>query len=190
MRRHVGAVTLLAGLLVVGTVPAAAQALTAELRAGGAVGNYSESGAGLELVPGPSFGAQVELEVVEDVSAYAAFNRSTFGCEEGFCTDLDVSMTSQGFTLGARWSPWLAWVRAGLALEGLDVETEGEGTTSSDPGLGLDLGAGLSLDLGRRMELRPGVAYRRHAASDATGDGHVAVVTGELGFAVRFGDRR
>jgi hypothetical protein len=170
-----------------GAAGAAGQGIQAELRGGAAIGNYSESGAGLETIAGLALAGQVEVPVAEDLSAYAAFTRATFGCEEGFCTDRDVTLTSQGLAAGVRWSPRWVWARAGLAYQWLSLETAGEGTTDADPGFGFDLGAGAAFQLSGQVELRPGVTYRRHAASTEDGDGTVAVLAAEMGVAVRLG---
>ena len=174
------AILVLAGL---GAAPLTAQAVRVELRAGAAVGNYTGTDAGLDVLPEPAYAAVLEVEPVEDLAAYVAFTRSGFGCEEGWCVDQDVSLTSQGLTLGGRWSPHWVWMRAGLAVQELDIEAR-DGSESSDTGLGFDLGAGIALDLGRGVELRPGVTYLRHEAATELGDGHVALLALHVGLAV------
>lgn len=175
---------LAAALVAVGAVsPASGQRFGMELKAGGAVGNYTETDAGLEFVPGPSFGVLVEARLTGPVSGYAGFTRSTFGCKEAFCEGRDVTFTSQGLILGARWTHGLVWGRAGLALQALQITSDARNETS-DPGVGWDLGAGAQIPLGRGIRLRPGLTYLRHGAATDDADGHVAVLALEIGVAV------
>ena len=162
----------------------AAQDVSLELRGGAAIGNYSESGAGLEWEPGPSFAAEAQLEVRPRLAVYAGFARSSFGCEEGFCTDRDATFTAQGITAGARWTSGLPWVRAGLAWQALELDATGGGG-SGDMALGFDLGAGVDFSLGRGVRARPGISYRRVGSSLDDEDGHFTLLTLELGAAVR-----
>lgn len=181
-----GGILLAAALFVAGAAsPAAGQRLDLELRAGGAVGNYTATDAGLEFVPGPSFGALVEVGLTGPVSGYVGFTRSTFGCDEALCTGRDVTLTSQGLVLGARWTEGLFWGRAGLSLQALNVTSEVQDETS-DPGIGWDLGVGAQIPLGRGVRLRPGLSYLRHDAPTDV-DGHVAVLGLEIGVAVGLG---
>lgn len=182
MRLACGLGAALALLLLVGAAPLTAQTVRVELRAGAAVGNLSEADAGLDILPEPAYAAVLEVEPVADLAGYVGFTRSSFGCEEGFCEGRDVTVTSQGLVLGGRWSPRWVWLRAGLAYQGVDVEGEGA-SDSGDAGLGVDLGAGVALDIGRGVELRPGITYLRHQANTDLGDGHVALLTLQIGFA-------
>lgn len=171
--------------LVMLSAPArsAAQDLRVELRAGAAVGNYSETDAGLEIVPGPTFGALVELWPTETLAAYLGVSRASFGCEEALCTGQEVSLTSQGMAVGGRWSPGLPWVRAGIALHTLDIRAT-KMDDSSDPGLGFDLAAGLDIPVWGALRVRPGLTYLRHATSTDQGDGHVGLFALEIGGSV------
>ncbi len=176
-------VALVTGLA---TAPVAAQRVEVEIRAGAAVGNYSETGAGLEWVPGPSFGAAVELWPGETRAAYIALHSSSFGCEEGFCAGGNVSITSQGLVLGGRWSPGLPWVRAGVGLQWLRLDAE-QADERFDAGLGFEAAAGLTWRVSERVNLRPGLTYRRQAVSTAGGDQHAGVFVLELGGSTRLG---
>lgn len=194
MIRPVGAVGRIAGVLALAAValvvrPAAASAqrFAIELGAGAAIGTYSESGAGLETVPGPAFEALLQAALTESVAAYAGFSRASFGCDEGFCTDRDVTFTSQGLVVGARWSQGLPWVRAGLALQALDVDAR-SASESADVGLGWDLGAGLEVGVSG-VRFRPGLVYRRHRAETGLGGGHVAILLAQVGVAIGLGGR-
>lgn len=165
---------------------AAAQRFGLEVRGGAAVGSYTATAAGLDVLPGPSFGAALETRVSGPFSAYLGFSRSSFGCEEGFCAERDVSLTSQGLVAGVRWGPGLPWLRAGLAVQSLRLTAAAQEETS-DVGVGWDLAGGLEIRVTDRFRLRPGLTYLRHAAATDQGDGHVALLALELGVAVRFG---
>lgn len=160
----------------------AAQTVAVELRAGAAVGNYSETAAGLEWAPGPSLGLEAQLALTPVVDVYAGFTRSSFGCEAGFCTEQAATLTAQGVTAGARWAGGLPWIRAGLAWQSLDLDAVA-GSGSGDAGLGFDLGAGIEVGLGRTFLIRPGLTYRRVGTTLDADDGHVATFALEIGVA-------
>lgn len=172
-------------LTAAAAAPAAAQRFAVELRAGAAVGNYTETGAGLDIVPGPSFAATAELRFTELISGYAGINRSAFGCDEGFCAGRDVSLISQGASAGLRLTRGLFWARAGAAVQVLRQETDAQ-TVTSDPGIGWDLAAGVEIPVGRGFLVRPGLTYLRHQASAEEVDAHVALLALEVGVAMRF----
>jgi hypothetical protein len=182
----VGAAALMGTALA--PAPTAAQSLAVELRVGGAVGNYSETDAGLEWVPGASFGGTVAVGVAPAVSAYAGFTRSSFGCEEGFCTGRDVTLTSQGVVVGARWQPGIPWARAGFAWQTLDVESDG-GDESVDGGPGFELGAGAAIPVAG-IQVTPGLLYRRHGTSSEVEEGFAAALLLEVGLRVPLGGGR
>jgi hypothetical protein len=171
---------------VLSPASAVAQRFGLEVRGGGAVGSYTATAAGLDVIPALSFGAALETRVSGPFSAYVGLSRSSFGCEEGFCAGRDVSLTSQGLVAGARWGPGLPWIRAGLALQNLRLTADGEEETS-DLGVGWDLAGGIDVTLADRFHLRPGLTYLRHAAATVQGDGHVALLALELGVAVGLG---
>lgn len=176
----------LAGAVVLAAVspaPAAAQQVIVELLGGAAIGNYTDTDAGLDVVPGPAFGVLLELRPTETLAGYAGFTRSSFGCEEGFCSGRDVSMTSQGIVLGGRWAPGIPWVRAGLAFQGLTLRAEGP-DSRFDPGPGFEVAAGVEVPLWRQIRVRPGVTWLRHDASTELGGGHVSLLAFQVGVAM------
>lgn len=186
MIRTPTAALLGATVLVLGAaVPVSAQRFSAELRAGGAIGSYTQTDAGLDLVPGPAFAATVEVGFTESVAMYVGINRSSFGCEEALCTGRDISLTSQGVLAGGRFSAGLVWARAGMAIQALRVATDAVTETSS-PALGWDLAGGVAIPVGQGFEVRPGITYLRHGASTDGGDDHVALLALELGVAMEF----
>lgn len=165
---------------------AVAQRFGLEVRGGAAVGSYTATAAGLDVIPALAFGAALEARLSGPFSAYLGFSRTSFGCEEGFCAARDVSLTSQGLVAGARWGPGLLWLRAGLALRSLRLTADGEKETS-DLGVGWDLAGGLEITLTDRFRLRPGLTYLRHTAATDQGDGHVAALALEIGVGVALG---
>lgn len=187
-RRLAAASLATVAIAAAAAVPVAAQRVTLHAYGGAAVGNYSESAAGLELTPGLSIGAMAELGIVQAVgiSVYAGLTRGTFNCEEGFCAGNPTELTSQGLVAGLRWSPGPVWARGGVAFATLDISPEGGASGTTDRGVGFDLGVGLNFDLGPSLQLRPGVGYRRHAASLEGDDGTLALITGDVGLAFSF----
>lgn len=157
------------------------QRVDVEVTGGASVGNYTDTGAGLDILPGPSFGARVDVWPTDDLAGYIGFTRSMFGCEESLCTDRDVSLTSQGVVAGARWSPGLPWLRAGVAVHTLNLRASGDTEDDFDPGFGFELAGGLDFGLADLFRVRPGVRYLRHGASSDTADGHVALLALEVG---------
>lgn len=180
------ALALAVALVFTAPATAGAQQLKAELKAGAAVGNYTDTHAGLDVLPQPTYGALLELWPTETLAAYVGFTRASFGCREGFCTDRDVSLTSQGLVAGGRWAPDLPlgpWVRGGVALQGLDIQATGA-DERVNPGLGFELGGGIDFPVGGTFRIRPGLTWLRHQASTTLGNGHVALLALEIGAAV------
>lgn len=176
---------LVLALAAMAAKPAAAQRYTVELRGGAAIGNYTDTGAGLDVVPGPSFAATAELRFTELVSAYVGINRSAFGCEEGLCIGRDVTLVSQGATAGVRLTRGLFWGRVGAAVQVLRQESDAR-TVTSDPGIGWDLAAGVEVPVGRGFLVRPGLTWLRHQTPDDDIAAHASVLALEVGVAMRF----
>lgn len=162
-----GAAAAIAVMLALAPPPAASAqvpgVLGVELRAGGAVGSFEPTGAGLEMVPGPAWGISVSWGPNETIAAYAAWSSITFGCDAGFCSGFDVSFTSSGLSLGARAQaplPGTPWLRAGVLLHDFEQRWDGgpapgSTTTGADPGL--EAAAGLTWPVGARLSLVPGL---------------------------------
>lgn len=190
VRRTATAVALVVAAAGALPMPAGGQELVGELRAGGAIGNYTGTGAGLDVVPRPSLAATVGLRLTELVSAYVGVNWSWFGCNESLCADRDVSLASRGARLGVRLSRGVFWGRAGAALQSLRVGSDAA-TEVSDLDVGLDLAAGVEVPVGGGLLIRPGLTYLRHGVTLGGSDGHVALLALEVGVAMTLtGQRR
>lgn len=163
---------------------AASQRIAVEVAGGAAVGNYTATDAGLELRPGPSLGARIDIAATPSLGGYGGYIRSTFGCDEAFCTNRDVSITSQGPVVGARWHGGAFWARGGLAWQSLDVQATGGGEDETEAGAGFELAGGLDFGLGSRFRVRPGLRWLRHQASTPDREDHVAILAFEVGLAV------
>lgn len=185
--RHGQELLLAAGLAaaLLAAAPASGQRFGVELGAGGAIGNYTETDAGLDIVPGPAFSATVDVRLTGLWSAYAGINRTGFGCTEALCAGREVSLVSQGARAGVRVTRDVLWARGGLVVQSLRITTDAV-TETSDPGLGVELGAGAAIPVGRGFRIRPGLTYMRHAAPTADADGHTALLVLEVGVAMRF----
>lgn len=193
---------LLAALLVGATAPATARAqvLSLEVQGGASIGAYDETRAGLDAAPRPTLRAEVGYTPIIrrrlTAGVYASYERSSFGCEDGFCGGYDVEMTSAGLGAGLRFGlrlPGRPWLRLGAAYHGLDLSASGGGegapeeTFEPDPGatLGLEVGTGVAVPVTPWLALTPGVSYVRYASATAAGtpgeESAVVVVSGRLG---------
>jgi hypothetical protein len=158
----------------------------AELRAGYTVGSHSGTAAGLDMAPALSFEALVVRPITPLLSVYGGFARTTFGCEEGFCLDRDLTVTGNHGVVGAEARKAWAWLRLGLLLGKTEVGSEGE---PPDLGPGIHVGAGITLGSGR-LSFRPGVSYRWMGASTSSGSDHAVALAGELGVGILLGSVR
>ena len=159
----------------------------AELRTGLSVGSHSESGAALDIVPKISVDVVFKRQVHPSWSAFGGYYRTTFGCEEGFCTGLDLSIVGNHGVLGAEWTPhmpWLRgqpWARAGLLFGSTEAGMDGD---SPQFGPGIGLGAGAVVSFGRLL-LLPGVSYRWLSANTTSDSAHAVALSMQLGFGIR-----
>ena len=159
----------------------------AEVRTGLSVGSHSASAAALDIVPKLSFDVVVKRRVGPSWSAFGGYYRTVFGCEEGFCTGLDLSVVGNHGVLGAEWAPRFPvprgqpWLRTGLLFGSTEV-----GTTGDPPefGPGLDLGAGAVVPVGWLLVL-PGLSYRWLSANTASRSGHAVALSFHLGLGIR-----
>lgn len=171
---------LLAILMLLAPVVAGAQ-VSGELRAGGAIGNHAPAAAGLETIPGLSLSGTALFMPRPWLAAYASVARSTFGCEEGFCSGRDVSVRTMSLGAGVRVYPlaW-AWLQAGAINLSATVSASGSEEPSTGA-LGYEAGAGLRFPMGPRMALVPAVLYRTGFEDAAK----TTVLAGELGVQFR-----
>ncbi|MGH7457617.1 MAG: hypothetical protein ACREKN_00845 [Longimicrobiaceae bacterium] len=171
--------------------PARAQTFAVELRAGGGVGATESSGAGLELVPRPSFGLTVSYAPLVRLAVYAGYSRRSFGCESVFCHGRGIDFTSSGPHAGVRFGFPLAgrpWLRAGVVVHHLEANAkEPPARESSELAAGFEAGAGLAFGLTRRVTLTPGIGYTRYSATfgDQPKEGVVLLVA-DVGLRISF----
>lgn len=169
-------------LLLVATSAQANAQVAVELRAGAAIGNHLPAAAGLETSTRPSLAASVEVSPLSFLSLYGTYVRSAFGCQEGFCEDRDVTVTTSGVGAGGRLHlPRLPWVRAGVVHLATSVAAD-DGDHTIPAGPAFDLGTGLTLRVGGVLELLPGITYRAHFAPED----RTTTLSAELGVLLGF----
>jgi hypothetical protein len=174
-------------LLAAAVTPAEAQ-LSAELRAGAAIGNHVPAAAGLQAKPGLALAGSVEYMAVPLASVYASYVRAAFGCDDGFCTDRDVTVVTRGVGAGVRLHrERLPWLRAGVLIYDAKVDAD-DRSGSVDAKLGFEVGAGWSVELRDGVSLLPGLFFRSQSSDQRT-----TVLGADLGVNVRipwrFGNR-
>lgn len=161
----------------------------AELRTGVSVGSHSASAAALDIVPKISVDVVFKRQVHSSWFAFGGYYRTAFGCEEGFCTGLDLSIVGNHGVLGAEWTPQLPglrgqpWARAGLLFGSTEAGTGGD---APQFGPGIDIGAGAVVSFGRLL-LLPGVSYRWLNANTSSRSAHAVALTLHLGIGIRLG---
>lgn len=173
--------------------PAAAQ-MQVEARGGLTVGNHTAHHSGLDIVPGVSVDVVIRRQILRSLAVYGGYFRTSFGCEESFCLDKDITVVGNHGALGAEWSPpgmeerpARPWVRAGImfgSTEALDAKVPLD--VPADPGIGFHMAAGLSVGSGR-FRFLPGVSYRRLAATQGDDEATAVAVAVDVGFAYRLG---
>lgn len=159
----------------------------AEIRAGITIGSHSRSGAALDVVPKVSVDVVLKREVAPELSVFGGYFRTAFGCEEGFCTDADLTVVGNHGALGTEWAPtpsWLRgqpWLRAGLLFGSTEV-----GTAGDDPefGPGVLVGSGATVFFGRLLFM-PGVSYRWLTANTTSSTAHAVALSFHVGFGVK-----
>lgn len=137
--------------------------LRAEFLGGMTIGSHTASAAALDMAPSVSLGVGASMSVWRpDFAVFAAYQRASFGCEEGYCLNRGYTVTGNHGAVGVEWAPRRAWMRAGLLF---GVVTAGD--TGSNFGIGVLGAAGFTVDAGK-LRLKPGVSYRwMQAATDA-----------------------
>lgn len=152
-------------LAVVPPSPLAAQVpgvVGVEARAGGSVGSFTPTSAGLELAPAPSWAVSVTWGPSAMIGGYVAYSAVGFRCEGAFCRGYDVSFVSRGVSLGVRGQaqlPGQPWLRAGVLLHELEQRWGGTtpGNESTGAGPGFEGAIGATWRVGPRLYLVPGL---------------------------------
>lgn len=160
-----------------------------EVRAGASIGSHSASAAALDIVPKPSFDVVIRGEVIPTLSVFGGYYVTVFGCEEGFCTERDLSVVGNHLAVGAEWMPDLPqlvvqpWVRGGFLFGTTEAGTEGDPPSA---GIGGDLGVGLEVALGRLL-IHPGVSYRYLTANTESSTAEAVAMSFHVGFGMKLG---
>ena len=184
------AMTVLPGT-VTGQLPDWLGQTQAEVRTGLSIGSHSASAAALEVVPKLSVDVVLKRQMIPTLSAFGGYYRTAFGCEEGFCTDRDVTVVGNHGVLGVEWAPLVPrlrgqpWLRAGVLMGSTEAGTEGE---SPELGIGADLGAGATVSFGRLLFM-PGVSYRWLKANTVSTSAHAVALSFHLGFGIELSGR-
>ncbi len=162
----------------------------AEVRAGLSVGSHSASAAALDIVPKVSLDVVLKRQINSSWTVFGGYCRTAFGCEEGFCTGLDLSIVGSHGVLGTEWTPDVPWLRGQpWARGGLLFGSTRAGTKGDPPqfGPGIDIGVGGTVPFGRVL-LLPGVSYRWLSANTASNTAHAVALSLQLGLGVRLGN--
>lgn len=172
-------------LSIVAALPssAAAAQIQTELRTGLTVGSHSGSAAALDFAPSWSFDLVVRKQMWERVALFGGYYRTAFGCEEGYCTDQDVTVVGNHGAVGAEWGSGGPWLRMGILFGATNA---GSGGASPDLGIGLLGAAGLVVG-GGRVSFMPGISYRWMTANSARDSDRAIALALDVGVAVRLG---
>ena len=180
MSRALALGTIMGAVLLHSSAAAQTQA---EFRGGLTVGSHSASAAALDVAPSVSFDLVIRRQVLPSFAVFGGFFRTAFGCEDGFCTDRDLTVVGNHGALGAEWGRGGPWLRAGVLLGVTSVGSEGE---RSDLGLGFHGTGGLTVGAGR-VRFLPGVSYRWWSASTPSASDHAIALALDLGLAFQLG---
>lgn len=187
VRRVAGLAAVLSGVAI--AFPGAAEAQTPvgsiqfEARGGLTVGSHTGSAAALDIAPAVSFDLVVRRQMWRQVALFAGYYRTAFGCEEGYCTDQDITVTGNHGALGAEWGSGGMWLRLGAL-----VGTTAAGTDGDEPEMGVGVlgAAGLTVGSGR-LRFLPGVSYRWMSANSASDSDSAIALALDIGFSVHWG---
>lgn len=154
--------------------------IRAELLGGMTIGSHSRSAAALDMDPSVSLGVGAAISVWRpDFSVFAGYIRTSFGCEEGYCTSVGYDIVGNHAAVGAEWGPGRGWLRAGLMF---GTVTAGEVGSSPNFGIGVLGAAGIAVGAGK-LRFKPGATYRWMQAATETEPGAQAIALGlEIGF--------
>jgi hypothetical protein len=161
---------------------AAGQTLV-EVRGGLAVGSHTATAAGLDFKPALSVEALVVRRTSSRFSVYGGYDRTAFGCAEGFCLERDLTVVGNHGVLGMEVRAAGPWLRLGVLFGATEVGTEGD---PYDRGPGLHGAAGYAVGSGR-VSFRPGLSYRWMSAKTASTSDHAVALSLDLGLGIRLG---
>lgn len=161
--------------------PAAGQT-SAEVRGGVAVGGHSGTAAGMEMVPSAAFDVLVLRQVTPLFRIYGGLTRTSFGCEEGFCLDLNPTVTGTHGVVGAEAQVAKAWGRLGILFGKTEVGDQDD----ADMGPGIQLAAGFVVGTGR-VQILPGLSYRWMSAKTPAVSEHAIALGADVGIRIGLG---
>jgi hypothetical protein len=150
-------------------------------RQGRLPGPRPNTGLGLGLALGGAYNFTPSLAV------YAGFSRLSFGVEGGGDLDLVDSGLNAGlrYTLPVVGRTLVPYLRGGLVYHQLSIDTP-FGRSSSDYGLGFDIGGGLAVPLSPRFSLQPSVSYVAYSPNIDGRSSNVSYFTMGAGLGYRF----
>jgi hypothetical protein len=142
-----------------------------EVRAGGALptGEFAEASPGVGAEAGPVLEASAIVRVIPAIGIYVGYRRAWFSCSLCAERGMDDSVVDSGLEFGVEGdipleaAGGVPWIRVGGILHQLAFSGFGS-TLSSDPGLGLRVGAGFSVPLTAPLLLVPAVSYAVYPA--------------------------
>lgn len=179
--------------LVLGTVaPAAGQLaglagtpllIEGRVFAGFPTGDFGE---GDDLDTGLGFGVEAAYNVTPSLAVFAGYSRLRFGVEgEG-----DFDLVDSGLDAGLRYTlPVVGslrpYLRGGLVYHELEIDRP-NGNSSTDYGLGFDIGGGLAVPLSPRFSIQPSISYVAYSSEVDGADFDVSYFTLGTSLAYRF----
>lgn len=144
-----------------------------EILGGMTIGSHTASAAALDMAPSISLGVGASMSVWRrDFAVFAAYQRATFGCEEGYCLNRGYTVAGNHGAVGVEWAPRRVWLRAGLLFGVVSA-----GDVGSNFGIGVLGGGGFTVDAGK-LRLKPGVSYRWMQAATETEPNAKAIALG------------
>ena len=173
--------TLAIALTIAATHGPVSGQTSAEVRGGVTVGSHSGTAAGMEKAPATAFEVLVLRQVTPLLRLYGGFARTSFGCEEGFCLNRDLTITGTHGVVGAEAQVAQAWARVGLLFGKTEVGDQDD----ADMGPGVHVGLGFVVGTGR-VQLLPGVTYRWMSAKTPSVSEHAIALGADVGLRIRF----
>jgi len=168
-------------LLAFGAATSASAQVTLDVKNALTIGALSSSEAGLEAKPGWSLEASLGYGVNPSLTVFGGYARTAFGCDEGFCSGIDVKVSGNHGLLGLEVNKGAPFARVAL----LYGKTSVTGSDDAEAGLGVRLGIGGSF--GGSVRIRPGISFSWMDASTADLSANAAAFSFGLGVLIPLG---